>query len=76
MKNLAVCYLYKENYEYGYEYATDLFRQALDIMEYGSVKSPNPRRDVAMLRLYIHTIFTTNSLTPTVLGHNGINRQI
>jgi len=33
MKNLADCYLYKENYEYGYEYATDWFGQALDVME-------------------------------------------
>ncbi|MBD2533984.1 ATP-binding protein [Nostoc flagelliforme FACHB-838] len=33
MKNLADCYLYKENYEYSYEYAKDWFRQALDLME-------------------------------------------
>lgn len=33
MTNLAVCYLYKENDEYGYEYATDWFGQALDIMK-------------------------------------------
>ncbi|MDB9303881.1 tetratricopeptide repeat protein [Nodularia spumigena CS-591/12] len=33
MKRLADCYLYKENYEYGYEYARDWFRQALDIMK-------------------------------------------
>ncbi len=33
MKKLAYCYLYKENYEYSYEYAKDWFRQALDIMK-------------------------------------------
>ncbi|MEJ6485979.1 tetratricopeptide repeat protein [Nostoc punctiforme UO1] len=33
MKKLADCYLYKENYEYSYEYAMDWFGQALDIME-------------------------------------------